>query len=122
MIERGELTADEQRQAAAQFEDKLQQLLAVKPPPGSATARAADAVRAKLEQSVRGTKPFVRELEHAREIAGLERELAALAELENPREPLPLAEVCRLNAKPRLLERLAQLRAASRGWFAEATH
>ena len=39
--------------------------------------------------------------------------------VESPKEPLPLKEVMELNKKPGLLAQLAEVRADSRGWFAD---
>jgi len=121
MIERGELTADEQRMVEAEFEEKLCRLACDRQggkqtSPGA--ARAAEELRAKLE-TVRQAKPHVWRVKFEDEIAEHERRLAALLELERPKVPLPLAEVQKLSAKPRLLKELAEMKAASRGWFAD---
>ena len=55
----------------------------------------------------------------AEEIKAIETSLAELAKLESPKEPLPLKEVMELNKKPGLLAQLAEVRADSRGWFAD---
>eukprot|EP00966_Prymnesium_polylepis_P253373 5856149-Prymnesium_polylepis.1 len=106
MIKRGELTADEQRLAETDLEAKQMRATA-----GSKTAAE------ELLQILRTSKPIVRKPKRAAEIEALEERLASLAELESPKVPLPLAEVQKLNAKPKLLAELAELKAASRGWF-----
>lgn len=120
MVDRGELTADEQRLVAAEFEDKLRLLHErVKQAGGGVKSSAEiEELRSKLE-SVREAKPFVWKLKFAKEIADHKKKLAELAELECPRSPLPLEEVQRLTAKPRLLKELAEMMEASRGWFAD---
>jgi hypothetical protein len=52
------------------------------------------------------------------EIKAAQKKLAELAKLENSKVVLPLAEVQKLNAKPKLVEDLAAMQAESRGWFA----
>lgn len=122
MIERGELTAGEQRMVVTEFEEKLgrlacdwQELRQTR----ECVAWAAE-LRAKLE-SVRQAKPYAWRVKFEREIAEHERRLAALVELESTKAPLPLSEVRKLSAKPRLLKELAEMKAASRGWFADGT-
>ena len=53
------------------------------------------------------------------EIKAVMKRLAELTKLENSKVVLPLAEVQKLNAKPKLLEDLAAMQAESRGWFAD---
>lgn len=117
MIGRGELSADEQQLVAKELTAKLEHVRE-EAKSTSADSKGAKELQATLEKVCKAT-PFVREVTFAREIAELERSIAALTELECSKTPLPLAEVQKLNAKPRLLEKLAAMRAASRGWFAD---
>ena len=110
MIDREELTADELQIVEKEFEEKLLG-------PGL-DPKAADALRGKLN-SVRQAKPFVWKVKFAKEIASLERRLAALAELECPKSPLPLTEFVKLSERPELRRKLAAMKAESRGWFAD---
>ena len=54
------------------------------------------------------------------EIKAVQKRLAELAKLENSKQILPLAEMTKLNARPKLLEDLSAMQAESRGWFWEA--
>jgi hypothetical protein len=54
------------------------------------------------------------------EIAAVKKKLAELAKLENSKVVLPLAEVQKLAAKPKLLDDLRAMEAEARGWFSEA--
>ena len=120
MMARGELTADEQQQQAEIFQEKLKGYdeEAKRAGPSSKAAESATALRGKLE-TLRASKPFVWKPRRAEEIKAIETSLAELAKLESPKEPLPLKEVMELNKKPGLLAQLAEVRADSRGWFAD---
>lgn len=115
MIDRGQLTADEKRLLAEEWQHKLSDEEAKRT---GASSRAAELLRGKLE-TLRKSEPFTRKPKHAKEIEALERMLTELAELESSKVPVPLEELEKLYAKPRLLAKLAELKNASRGWFAE---
>jgi len=115
MIDRGQLTADEKRLLAEEWQHKLSDEEAKRT---GASSRAAELLREKLE-TLRNSEPFVWKPKRAKEIETFERMLAELAELESSKVPVPVEELEKLYAKPRLLAKLAELKAASRGWFAE---
>ena len=121
MIEREELTGDEQQLVEREFQMKLNAFEAAEatPPRTRTVSKAAEQLRKQLE-TLRKSKPIVWPVKLAKEIRAHEARLGALAELECPKVPLPLAEVQKLNAKPKLLQELAQMKAESRGWFADA--
>ena len=118
MIEQGELTADEQRRMETKMQAKLLHEEA-KQIGVSGSSLAAEKLRVKL-RAVREAEPIVWPVRPklAAKIQAHETKLAALAELESPKLPLPLSEVQKLSAKPKLLEELAEMRQESRGWFA----
>jgi len=61
----------------------------------------------------------VRKVKFEAEIKAAQKRLAELTKLENSKVVLPLAEVQKLQAKPKLLEDLAAMQAESKGWFAD---
>lgn len=115
MLEREQLTADELHS----LEAKLLRQEAQHEAGGCRSPKSAARLRDQL-QLVRNAKPHVWPVERAAEIAVLEKKIAKLTALENPKQPLELDELLKLNAKPQLVEKLAALRAAGRGWFADA--
>ena len=115
MMEQGELTADEQRRMETKMQTKLLHEEA-KQIGVSGSSLAAEKLRVKL-RAVREAKPIVWPVKLAAKIEAHETKLAALAELESQKLPLPLSEVQKLSAKPKLLEELAKMRQESRGWF-----
>ena len=116
MMEQGELTAGEQRRMETKMQAKLLHEEA-KQIGVSGSSLAAEKLRVKL-RAVREAEPIVWPVKLAANIQAHETKLAALAELESPKLPLPLSEVQKLSAKPKLLEELAEMRQESRGWFA----
>ena len=126
MVDKGLLTAEERRTVAEQLASKLEQLdeqIAAAETEGK--AKRAEKLRAMREDmqarsaAVNGLKPIVRKAKYEQEIKAIEKRLAQLAKLENSKEALPLAEVQKLNAKPKLLEDLGAMLSESRGWFWE---
>ena len=124
MMDKGQLDAEEKRAVAPQLTSKLEQLdeqLALAESDGKAKrAEKLRGMRDELQQrcdAVNAAKPFVRKVKFEQEIKAIEKRLAGLAKLENSKEVLPLAEVQKLNAKPKLLEDLAAMQSESRGWF-----
>ena len=105
MMEQGELTAEEQRWMETKLQAKLVREEA-KQMGVSDSSQAAEKLRVKL-RAVREAKPIVWPVKLAAQIQALETKLAALAKLESPNSPLPLSEVQKLSAKPKLLEELA---------------
>jgi len=126
MVDKGLLTAEEKRSVAAQFASKLEQLdeqLAAAEADGK--VKRAEKLRGMREElqvrsaALSAAKPIVRKFKFEQEIKTIEKRLAALAKLESSGGVLPLAEVQKLNAKPKLLEDLAAMKSESRGWFWE---
>lgn len=117
MIDRGQLTADEQQLVEADLQRKLADDEEEARTKGS-PSRNAGLLRGRLE-ILQSSQPFVWRPKRAKEIEAVERMLAELAEIESSRVAVPLEEVQKLSAKPRLLEQLSELKAASRGWFAD---
>ena len=66
-------------------------------------------------------RPQVRKPKFEAEIKAARKKLAELEKLENSKVVLPLAEIQKLNAKPKLLEDLAAMEADAAGWFGEAS-
>merc|ERR1719152_1100839 len=126
MVDQGQLDAAEKQQMLAQLANKLEQLeeqLAMAESEGKAKRLEKlkgmhDELQARLT-AVRDVKPIVRKVKFEAEIKAVQKKLAELAKLENSKVVLPLAEVQKLNAKPKLLEDLRAMQAESRGWFAE---
>ena len=94
--------ASAEAEGKAKRAEKLQQLLA--------ELRARCGV-------VREAKPIKRPVKFEAEIKAVQKKLAELAKIENSKVVLPLAEVQKLSAKPKLLEDLTAMQAESRGWF-----
>jgi hypothetical protein len=70
--------------------------------------------------AARELKPVTRKQKFGAEIAAVKKKLAEFAKLENSKVVLPLAEVQKLAAKPKLLDDLRAMEAEARGWFSEA--
>lgn len=128
MVDKGLLTADEKRVVGAQFDTKLAQLdekLAAAEAEGEKKAKLVEKLRGMREElqvrraALSAAKPIVRKFKFEQEIKAIEKRLAGLAKLENSGGVLPLSEVQKLNAKPKLLEDLAAMQSESRGWFWE---
>lgn len=80
-------------------------------------------VREKLESrrvTVTSAAAIVHKPKYEAEIKAVQKRLAALAVLEKSAKVLPLEDVLKLNAKPKLVADLEAMQAESRGWFAEA--
>ena len=126
MIDNGQLTAAEKETVLAQLASKIEQLEAQV---ASAEAEQKPKRAEKMQQLltelrarcgvVREAKPVVRKVKFEQEIKAAQKRLDELLKLENSKVVLPLAEVQKLNAKPKLLEDLATMRAESKGWFAD---
>merc|ERR1719487_733774 len=69
--------------------------------------------------AVRELKPIVRKVKFEAEMKAVQRKLAELAKLEGSKVVLPLAEVQKLAAKPKLEADLKAMKDESRGWFAD---
>ena len=126
MIDGGQLDASERSATLAQLTSKLEQLeeqVALAESEGK--AKRAEKLRSLLAElqgrvaKVRDLKPVVRKLPFEKEIKQARLRLAELEKLENSKVVLPLEQVQRLNAKPKLVEDLTQMLAESKGWFAE---
>ena len=75
----------------------------------------------KEETSLKGAPPFVRKPKFELEMKAARKQLKELEKLENTKGVLPLAEVEKLNAKPKLLSDLAAMEAEAAGWFSQPT-
>lgn len=126
VIDNGQLTAAEKETVLAQFASKIEQL---EVQVASAEAEAKPKRVEKLQQLltelrarcgvVREAKPVVRKAKFENEIKAAQKRLDELLKLENSKVVLPLSEVQKLSAKPKLVEDLKAMRAESAGWFAE---
>jgi len=127
MVSEGQLTKNEQKVVLDQLASKLAALeekLAQAEAAGKAKAveKLTDARQELLKRSdaVRELKPIVRKPKFEAEIKAARKKLAELEKLENSKKVLPLEEIQKLNAKPKLLEDLKAMEAESAGWFADA--
>ena len=127
MVDKGLLTAEERREVAEQLTSKLEQLDAqIAAAETDGKAKRAEKLCGMREQmqaraaAVNALKPMVRKMKYEQEIKAIEKRLAQLAKLESSKEALPLSEVQKLSAKPKLLDDLAAMQSESRGWFWEA--
>ena len=126
MIDQAMLTAAEKETVLAQLGSKIELL---ETQLASAEAESKAKRVEKLQQLltelrarsgiVREAKPAVRKVKFEAEIKAAQKRLAELTKLENSKVVLPLAEVQKLQAKPKLLEDLAAMQAESKGWFAD---
>jgi len=126
MIDGGELTVSEKADVLSQLSMKLEQLKvqAADAESDGKTKRAdkARTLAAELEArcaTVRELKPTPYKPKFEAEIRACQKKLKELEKLEKSKVVLPLEEVQKLNAKPKLLEDLAAMMAESRGWFAD---
>ena len=127
MVDKGQLTAAEKETVLAQLATKLEQLegqLASAEAEGK--TKRADKLRSVLDElrvrcaAASEVKPIKRAAKFEAEIKNAQKKLAELEKIEKTNGVLPLAEVQKLAAKPKLLEDLAAMQAESRGWFSEA--
>jgi len=127
MVSGGQLTKNEQKSVLAQLASKLEALdekLALAESAGK--AKQADKLREardellKRTDAVRDLKPIVRKPKFEAEIKAARKKLADLDKLEGSKKVLPLDEVQKLAARPKLLEDLKAMVAESAGWFADA--
>ena len=126
MIDQGQLTASERTQVTSQLASKVEQLEAqLASAEAEGKAKRAEKLQAMLVElrtrctSVSELKPITRKPKFEAEIKAAQKRLAELEKLENSKVVLPLAEVQKLNAKPKLVEDLHAMQAESKGWFAE---
>jgi len=126
MVASGNLTNGEKDMVLAQLASKLEQL------EGQLASAEADGKAKKVEKlqellselrvklaATRDVKPIKRPTKFEAEIKAVQKKLAELAKLEGSKAVLPLAEVQKLAARPKLLEDLSAMQAESRGWFSE---
>lgn len=126
MIDDGQLTADEKEAVLSQLASKLEQLETQhasaeqegKAKRAEKIASMIGELREKLA-AARDIKPITRKPKFDAEIKQVQKRLKELEKLENSKVVLPLAEIQKLNAKPKLLEDLASMQAESKGWFAD---
>jgi len=128
MVSGGLLTKREQQQVLEQMAGKLEALeeqIAISESGGKAKrAEKLAEMRAEMlakSAALREAKPIVRKPKFEAEIRAARKKLAELEKLENSKVVLPLAEIQKLNAKPKLLEDLAAMEADAAGWFGEAS-
>ncbi len=77
------------------------------------------AVVSKIER-LRGATPVVHRRKHDREILTLRKQLRDLDAIENSKALVSLEEMKKLNQRPNILARLAQLESEGRGWYDDA--
>jgi len=126
MINKGQLTKNEQKEVLAQLHEKLDTVNAqIEACSGSAQSKKEAKlreVREKLEarrDAVTMATPIVHKVKYDAEIKAVKKRLAALEVLEKSAKVLPLEDVLKLNAKPKLIADLEAMQAESRGWFAD---
>ncbi len=124
MVSSGQLTSAEVEMVAQQLDAKRETIeTQLADADATGKAKKAEKLRALLEEvdarsaAVREIKPIRRRVKFEAEIAAVQKKLAELAKLEKSKVVLPLAEVQKLNAKPKLLDDLAAMQAESAGWF-----
>ena len=124
MIAGSELTGAEQRDVVGLLQQKLEALdtsLAMAESEGK-TKKAEKMQQTRTElvgriDKVQSSKPVARKDKHHAEMVALRKRLDELDKLEKSKAILPLADVEKLAARPRLREDLAALEADSKGWF-----
>ena len=107
-------------QATAKLEALELQLASAESEGKAKRAEKLSAARAELTSRidlVRGSKPISRPARHAEEMQALRKRIAELDKLEKSSKILPLADVEKIAARPRLREELAALEADAAGWF-----
>merc|ERR1719152_806591 len=123
MIDAGNLTAPEKDAVLTQLASKIEQLeVQVASAEAEGKAKRAEKatqllgdLRARVGR-VREANPVARKPKFEAEIKAVQKKLAELDKLENSKAVLPLSEVQKLAAKPKLLEDLHAMQAESRGW------
>ena len=107
-------------QATAKLEALELQLASAESEGKAKRAEKLSAARAELTsriELVRGSRPISRPARHAEEMQALRKRIAELDKLEKSSKILPLADVEKIAARPRLREELAALEADAAGWF-----
>jgi len=124
MIDAGQLIASEKDAVLEQLASKIEQLeVQVASAEAEGKVKRAEKAQAMLAElrlksaKTRELKPIMRKPKFEAEIKAVQKKLAELEKLENSKVVLPLAEVQKLSAKPKLLEDLKAMQAESRGWF-----
>ena len=74
------------------------------------------AITSKVER-LRSATPIVHKRKHDREILTLKKQLRDLDAIENSKSLVSLEEMKKLNQRPNIIARLAQLEAECRGWY-----
>jgi hypothetical protein len=127
MVDGGQLTAAEKDAVVAQLAGKLEQLEAqVASAEAEGKAKRVEKLQGMLAElrvkcaATRELKPIKRPVKFEAEIRAVQKKLAELEKLEGSKVVLPLAEVQKLAAKPKLLADLQAMQAESQGWFSEA--
>mmetsp|Transcript_27788 Transcript_27788/g.89800 ORF Transcript_27788/g.89800 Transcript_27788/m.89800 type:complete len:197 (-) Transcript_27788:509-1099(-) len=127
MISKGQLTKNEQKEVLVQLQEKLDaidtQIQAAAAAGQAKKEGKLREVREKLELrrvTVTSAAAIVHKPKYEAEIKAVQKRLAALAVLEKSAKVLPLEDVLKLNAKPKLVADLEAMQAESRGWFTEA--
>lgn len=128
MVDNGHLTKDEKEVVLGQLASKLEQLEAqLVGAESEGKAKRAEKLQAMAAElrvrlaAVREAKPITRKLKFETEIKAAQQKLKELEKLENSKVVLPLAEVQKLAAKPKLVDDLRAMQAESKGWFSEPT-
>lgn len=110
MVDHGQLTANEKKAVTEQLASKLEQLetqIALAESEGK--TKRAEKLRGMLGElqarsaAVQAATPIVRKPKFEAEIKAVQKKLGELEKLENSKVVLPLAEVQKLTAKPKLL-------------------
>jgi len=126
MIDKGTLTSSERADVLEKLSTKLGQVeekLAVTQAAGK-TKQAAALLKARDEMQarvvhLRGIPCVTHRPKHEAEMKELRKKLAALEKLEKSKVVLPLEEVQKLNAKPKLVADLQTMEADAYGWFSK---
>ena len=126
MIDQGQLTSGEKEVVLQQLALKTEQLEAqIASAEAEGKAKRVEKLQQLLTELrtragiVRDAKPVVRKVKFEQEIKAVQKRLADLDKLENSKAVLPLDDVKKLAARPKLLEDLKAMRDESVGWFAE---
>ena len=124
MVAKGQLQPAERDEVVAKLNAKLEEISAQwAQAEADGKAKRAEKlqelhadVKGRLE-AVRQVKAVTRKPKFEAEIKAAKKKLAELVKLENTKGVLPLEEVQKLNAKPKLLDDLRRMEAESAGWF-----
>uniref|UniRef100_A0A7S4BKD7 Uncharacterized protein n=1 Tax=Chrysotila carterae TaxID=13221 RepID=A0A7S4BKD7_CHRCT len=126
MVDDGQLTAKEREEVLSRMEEKAEELsLKLSAAEAAGKAKAVTQLTAAREElqkkmaDVRNLKCITHRPKHAAEIQAVKKKLAALEKLEKSKVVLPLEEVQKLSAKPKLLADLHAMEVDSAGWFSE---